>query len=317
MPNLGDSLPAALAPQPRAAVRTEAARDPLGLVGLTPLMDLTSGRADIRVGLIDGPVASDHPDLAAENIRQISGGPNGADARADGAARAHGTFVAGMLSARRGTAAPALCPDCTLLVRPIFGGATTTDDRAPSATPEELGAAIVECVEAGARVLNLSLALAQPSPKREHALEEALGHAARRGAIVVAAAGNQGTIGSSALTRHPCVVPVVACDLGGRPLGASNLAGSIGRRGLRAPGEAIASLGPKGEALTLSGTSFAVPFVTGTLALLWSAFPAATAAEVRAAAVTHPLAGGRTTVVPPLLDAAAAYHTMATGRTGG
>jgi len=74
----------------------------------------------------------------------------------------------------------------------------------PSATPEALATAIVECIDAGARVINLSLALAQPSVKGEDALEQALNHAARRGAIVVAAAGNQGTLGSSAITRPLC-----------------------------------------------------------------------------------------------------------------
>ena len=49
---------------------------------------------------------------------------------------------------------------------------------------------------------------------------------------MVAAAGNQGTLGSSAITRHPWVIPVVACDLRGRPMNESNLGSSIGRRGL-------------------------------------------------------------------------------------
>ena len=76
-----------------------------------------------------------------------------------------------------------------------------------------------------------------------------------------------------------------------------------------APGEAITSLGANGPPLTFGGTSAATPFVTGALALLWSAFPAATAAEVRYA-VTHAAAPRRTTVVPPLLDAWAAYHLL-------
>ena len=75
-----------------------------------------------------------------------------------------------------------------------------------------LAAAIIECIDAGARVINLSLALAQPSTNGEQSLEEALNQAVKRGVIVVAAAGNQGTLGSSAITRHPWVIPVVACD---------------------------------------------------------------------------------------------------------
>ena len=83
----------------------------------------------------------------------------------------------------------------------------------PSATPQELAAAIIECIDAGARVISLSLALSQPSCKGERELEEAFNQTARRGVIVVAAAGNHGSVGSSAITRHPWVIPVVAYDL--------------------------------------------------------------------------------------------------------
>ena len=46
--------------------------DPLDLVKLTALMQRTSGRAEIMVGLIDGPVAINHPDLVSENIREVA-----------------------------------------------------------------------------------------------------------------------------------------------------------------------------------------------------------------------------------------------------
>ena len=82
--------------------------------------------------------------------------------QADSTACLHGTFVAGILSAKRNGSAPAICPDCTLLVRPIFSEATPGPEHMPSATPTELAAAIIECIDAGARVINLSLALAQP-----------------------------------------------------------------------------------------------------------------------------------------------------------
>jgi len=185
-------------------------------------------------------------------------------------------------------------------------------DGIPGATPEELAVAVIDCVEAGALVLNLSLALTLPCTRRERALEDALDYAMRRGVIIVAAAGNQGAMASSAITRHPCVLPVVGCDLRGQPLDTSNLAGSMGRRGLRAPGDQITSLGPDEAPRTLSGTSFAAPFVTGTVALLWSAFPNSTATELRQA-VLGAVSGKRTGIVPPLLDATAAYRAMADG----
>jgi subtilisin family serine protease len=180
----------------------------------------------------------------------------------------------------------------------------------PSATPEALAAAILDCIQGGARLLNISAALAQPSSKSERALEEALNHAARRGVIVVAAAGNQGMLGSTAITRHPWVIPVVAYDLHGRPMGHANLGSSIGRQGLGAPGDQVTSLGAEGKPLTLGGTSVAAPFVTGAIALLWSEFPNASAAEVKLA-VTQAHARRRITVVPPLLDAWAAYQILA------
>jgi hypothetical protein len=53
-------------------------------------------------------------------------------------------------------AAPAICPDCTLVVRPIFSEDCSQDGQMPSATLDELVAAILACVRASVRVLNLS-----------------------------------------------------------------------------------------------------------------------------------------------------------------
>jgi subtilisin family serine protease len=290
------------------------AQDPLDVVRLAPLMQRTSGSPEMTVALVDGPVVIDHPDLAAERIREIPGTLRGTCARSTSVACRHGTFVAGVLMARRGSRTPAICPGCTLLLRPIFAE-TAGNGGMPSASPEELAAAVVDAVTAGARVVNISATLARPLPKGERAIEEALTHAGRRGVLVVAAAGNEWTVGGSALVRHPRVISVVACDEHGRPVSHSNLGHSIGRRGLSAPGASITSLGPGSEPVTSTGTSAAAPFVTGAIALLWSEFPTASADQVRSA-VTRAGARRRSTVVPPLLDAWAAYRTLATTGRG-
>jgi subtilisin family serine protease len=142
-------------------------------------------------------------------------------------------------------------------------------------------------------------------------LSQALNYAANRGVIVVAAAGNQGTVGSTAITRHPWVIAVIACDRRGRPLGESNLGNSIGRRGLSAPGEGITSLGTDAKAVPSGGTSVAAPFVTGAIALVWSEFPDAGAGQLRLA-VTQAHAQRRPTVVPALLNAWAIHNAMTT-----
>ncbi len=288
---------------------------PVALVRLSALMERSSGSPTITVALIDGPVVLDHPDLARSSIREIPGKLKGTCNLADSAACAHGTFVAGILSARRESEAPGICPGCTLLLRPIFAETAEGNGQMPSATPEELADALVDSVEAGARVINLSSALVRSGSKGDSKLEEAFNHAARHGVITVAAAGNQGTVGSTAITRHPWVIPVAACTPQGVPLKESNLGRSIGTRGVSAPGENITSLGTNGKAQTFNGTSAAAPFVTGAIALLWSEFPAATAGEIKLA-VTQGGGQRQGAIAPPILNAQAAYRRIASLQNG-
>jgi subtilisin family serine protease len=283
---------------------------PVELVRLTALMDRTRGARGVAIGLVDGPVLTTHPDLAGSHLLELRAGDRGTCAQAGSVACTHGTFVAGILAARRGAAAPGICPDCTLAIRPILPETTGGPGHLPSATPEELAAAIVACIEAGVRVVNLSLGATPAGVRAERSLGAALDAAARRGVVVVAAAGNDATLTSSTVTRHPWVIPVAACDLTGRPVQWSTLGSSIARHGLLAPGTGVTSLGTGGASSTLSGTSVAVPFVSGTVALLCSEFPGATGAQIRAA-VTRSPALRRHSVLPPLLDAEAARALLA------
>ena len=269
---------------------------PLEMVGLAPLMKRTRGRPEVAVALIEGPVAFEHPDLASQQIREITASRPAACVNRESAACAHGTFMAGMLVGKRGSVAPAICPGCTFLSRPIFPETPVRNGEQPSATPEELAAAIVDSVRGGARILNLSVNLTHSSGRAGDELADALSFAASRGAIPVAAAANQGIAADSALTRHAWVLPVVASDNGGRPLQSSQLSTTVGRRGVSAPGEGITSLGTNGNALTLSGTSAATGFVTGAIALLWSELPAAKASDLRFA-LTNPSSQRRAEVL--------------------
>ena len=285
--------------------------NPLDLVNLGPLMELSSGRPETVIGLIDGPVAVNHPDLQSDRIQVIPGRLAGTcDAAAALPACTEPSSPASW-SAKRASAAPAICPECTLLVRPIFAEVSAVRAEMPSATAVELAEAIVDCANQGAQVINVSSALARPSARDGARLVNALDYCAKRGVVVVAAAGNQGTIGSSSITRHPSVIPVVACDLRGHPIGYSNLGSSIGRRGLSAPGAGIISLGVDDRPHTFGGTSAAAPFITGAIALLCSLFPNASPMDVKFAL----MAGGRvrkSAIVPVLLDAWAAYRILQT-----
>jgi subtilisin family serine protease len=271
-------------------------------------MALTSGASEIVIGMIDGPVAVDHPLLAKENVRVLSDDAAQACARAGRIACTHGTFVAGILAAQRNSGAPAICPGCSLLVRPIFRNVTQDT---PSATAKEFVETISGLFDAGVHVINFSGAILSSDGGGERQITEALNQAANRGVIVVAAAGNQSEITSSAITRHPWVIPVTACNDVGLPISQSNFGASIGRLGLRAPGDRITSLAAPEGWFTASGTSAAAPFVTGAIALLWSQFPQANAAEIKLA-ILQASTLRRNAIIPPLLNAWASYQILAT-----
>src|SRR3954447_20812074 len=88
---------------------------PLELVKLNALMERATGSPEVKIGLIDGPVVTQHPDLIGERLHEISGKNGATCTAANSMACLHGTFVAGILCAKRNSPAPAICPDCTLL----------------------------------------------------------------------------------------------------------------------------------------------------------------------------------------------------------
>ena len=255
-------------------------------------MSQTVGRPDVRVAVIDGPVSS-----AVFPPERIAGTRGGDDCF-------HGTVVAALLAADRDAAIAGICPGCSFVSFPLL--ARSAPGAEATAEPEELAAAIVDAVHAGASVVNLSLAVIASTARGDRALELALGEAMRHGTLVVAAAGNEATVGGSSLTRHPWVIAVAACNGDGRILALSNIGASIGR-GVAAPGSGVASLDPHGRVVRLSGTSIAVPFVTGTLALLASIEPMAGAEQLRRSLASP---ASRRTLVPQLLDATAALDRI-------
>ena len=282
-------------------------KEVLSLVGLDRLMALTPGREDVVIALLDGPVATTHPSFATSRICDIRGRSPSPCADSASMTCRHGTFVAGILCAGRDSAAPGICPGCTLLVYPVFSE-RRSGEALPGATPRELAQAIAESLAAGARVVNVSGAIPSSAITADRELHDAFVEAARRGALIIAASGNQASVGRSPITGHPWVLTVVPYGRDLRPLASANLGRSIGRNGIGSPGENITSVDPAGGTTAMTGSSVAAPFVAGAAALLWSLVPEAEAQEVRAA-----LAGDgrqRRTITPPLLDALAAYRTL-------
>ncbi len=281
----------------------------LEATGLQALMRQTQGSPSVMVGLIDGPVELAHPFLAAVSAGSGENSQVDACSIPDSVSCQHGTFVAGMLFADRDSAIPGICPSCVLVTSPIFGERPDSRD-APAASMDELADAIVALTRRGVRLINVSAASVYPTTRAHYGLELALADAGKQGVLLVAAAGNQGAIGTSAFSRHESVIPVVACDLAGSPLPGSNLGLSLARRGTAAPGHRIAGLGPMGSIQTRSGTSIAAPFVTGALALLWSMFPGASSTQLRFALTFRASEHRRRSIVPPMMNAQRALAVL-------
>lgn len=280
----------------------------LDLVNLPRLMALTQGRPDISITLIDGPVNTGLSNFQTSTIKIISPDGEGECSHPNTFACEHGTLVAGVLLGKRGSTATAICPGCTLLLRPIFGQTSVDPFSVPTASPEVLAKAITESVLAGTKIINLSCGIARCSGRGASSLRLAISFAASKGVLVVAAAGNHSRVGGSCVTRNAWVIPVVAIDGSGKPANECNLSATIGLRGLAAPGQDLPSVHCNGAPAHFSGTSAACPVVAGTAALLWSEYPNCTAAEIKEA-----LTGGsrQRSLVPPAMDAWGAFQKLA------
>ncbi|MGH3158986.1 MAG: S8 family serine peptidase, partial [Streptosporangiaceae bacterium] len=141
----------------------------------------------------------------------------------------------------------------------------------PALLPEGIRAAVV----LGAQVINVSIQTTGSSPALRAAVNYALSH----NRVVVAAAGNDQTnsVGPFYPAAYPGVLSVSAVDSTGAVAGFTASKTPIS---VSAPGENVASDWPGGFSPANQGTSFATAFVSGEAALIRSAFPHLSAAQV-------------------------------------
>ncbi|MEJ0077895.1 MAG: S8 family serine peptidase [Alphaproteobacteria bacterium] len=253
--------------------------------------ETSHGNHSFAVAVIDGPY-----DTAALSGALANAPVNLTHGSCDvspNSACEHGTFIMGLLGAHPNALIPGLCPDCPLIHIPLF-----TDVNAPSASVDELAAAINKALAAGARLINLSLAILGDESEFNPRLAAALDFAEASGALLVVAAGNQGCLAIGQLLSHPVVIPVVAVDASQRLLPESNFGPGISRRGVAALGR-MPGYAPGGGTTVMSGTSVATAVATGILAQAWSAHPDIEGATLRSiVAGLSPRDGSK----PPILS---------------
>jgi type VII secretion-associated serine protease mycosin len=196
----------------------------------------------------------------------------------DGAANkdieGHGTRVAGIIAARplKGTGFEGIAPDAKILSLRYTGG---ENKQGNSKTMSE---AISSAVAQGAKIINIS---SDTSDKEDNdTLRNAVAAAVNSGALIIAAAGNDGADGNTDKTypaSYPGVLAVAASDRNDERAYFSQSGDFVD---VAAPGVDMVSTVPKKGQCTADGTSFAAPYVAGVAALLKEKHSGWTAAQI-------------------------------------
>ena len=236
----------------------------------------SGGDPSVVIAIVDTGIddfAYPHPDLAdnvlAVGYDTVDGDGNPTDV--GGAAfSGHGTHVAGIAAAvtnGEGIAGVAYCSSI-LVVRAMDCGA---GDNCPG-TYEDIADGIQLAADYGADVINLSLGGTEPSNLVRTAVQYAIG----KGAIVVAASGNDSAPALDYPAAYPEVIAVGATDVNDDVADFSNWGDELD---VVAPGVDIYSTFPGDTYVKRSGTSMASPFVAGLAALLVAENSSITQAE--------------------------------------
>jgi subtilisin family serine protease len=150
-------------------------------IGAPGAWAISTGRSSTVIAIVDTGVDPRHPDLRGRVLRGWDFQNNDAKANDD---NGHGTAVAGVAAAagdnRVGIAG--MCWQCQILPVKVLNANG-------SGSHSNIAAGVTWAANRGADVINLSLA----TPTRTKIITDAIAYARRKGAVVVAAAGNEGS----------------------------------------------------------------------------------------------------------------------------
>ena len=234
--------------------------------------DVTLG-SGVKVAVLDTGVDQDHEDLAGKIFLQknFTTSPSPDDFYG------HGTHVAGIIAAtgNNGTGVSGGCPSCIIL-----NGKVLRDDGAGYYSWIANG--ITWAADNGAKVINLSLGGSASS----RTLQNAVNYAWKKGAVVVAAAGNSGNQSKTYPAAYANAIAVAATDNRDQKASFSEFGKWVD---IAAPGVNVFSTFPNHPYKINkspnydygSGTSMATPMTSATAALIWSTGYGTSASSVR------------------------------------
>jgi hypothetical protein len=267
--------PEVLSVEPDQAMHALGVNDPLrqqqwalDRVPFEGAWNVTRG-TNVKVAVIDSGVNGSHEDLAGSVLHGIDYIDAGSDGRKD--PNGHGTHVAGVIAAHvnnaRGIAGAA--PGVKILPVRVL-------DSNGGGVASNVAKGIIWATDHGARVINLSLGGGEAP-----GIREAMQYANRKGAVVLAAGGNDGQSGNDPMypAAYPEAIAVAGVD--------DNLGHmAIGNTGkyidVAAPGVGIVSTwGSSNTAYaSATGSSMATPYAAAAAALIVSENPKASVDRV-------------------------------------
>ncbi|MBD2503712.1 S8 family peptidase [Anabaena azotica] len=246
----------------------------------------------VIVAVIDTGVDYNHQDLKNNmwtNTKEIAG--NGIDDDGNGYVddvngwnfndnnnntlddNGHGTHVSGIIAGENdGDGVTGVAYNSQIMSVKVL-------DASGSGSYDAIASGIRYAVDNGAKVVNLSLG----GDYSNQTLQSAIEYADSKGVVVVMASGNDGRSkpGYPARYADKTGIAVGAVDENGKLTDFSNRSGNNQMAYVTAPGDNIYSSTPDNQYEYKSGTSMATPYVSGVVALMLSANPNLTVAEIR------------------------------------
>jgi hypothetical protein len=236
----------------------------------------------VKIAVVDSginPALSEFAGRIDPASQDISGGTSAVLDR-----EGHGTQVSGVAAAARdNSGVMGVAFDATIISLNTADAATCSSSGGCSHYDTDIARAVDVARENGAKVINISLG----GPSIEGVLLQALTRAAEAGIVVVISAGNESEQDPQGFAQQAAVrassgnvIIAGAVDRSKQLASFSNWAGEYSAFYLSALGVGVFTIGTDGGRDRVDGTSFSAPIISGAAALLASAFPNLSGAQI-------------------------------------